>query len=239
LESAVGHETTATLGGWPLCCDQTRNVALDVAYDLDGDLREREMSGGGKEEASPDIAIGSEGAFAEHVTLGFAEVRQILLMEPSESHGSPASRGRSETLPVLELASQLERRQPDIFDFLDGHLGVQRGDRVPVAMVPHSDSDGGLANAEADESLASLQDVVAGLGRGGLTEGLFDDSRIDPGHRGMGGDTGHHSPPSRSSLGQRRAGRGSGTGTYSVLSPRGIGGNSGVTARCLGRNRRT
>jgi hypothetical protein len=47
-----------------------------------------------------------------------------------------------------------------------------------------SDLDGGLADAETDESLAFLQEVIARIGGGRFTEGISDDRGIDPSDRG-------------------------------------------------------
>jgi hypothetical protein len=67
---------------------------------------------------------------------------------------------------------------------------MQGGDGVPPALMADADLDGSLADAEADEGLAFLQDVVARIGGGWLAEGVFDDSGIDPGDRRMGGGDG-------------------------------------------------
>src|SRR5262245_33630753 len=113
------------------------------------------------------------------------------MMEVTERHRPAAGKGGDQALAVLELAGELERRHAQILDLLDRHLGVKRGNGIPAAVVPDPDLDGGLPDAEADESLTVLQDVVAGIGGGGPAEGVADDGWIDPGDQGMSGLTGH------------------------------------------------
>jgi hypothetical protein len=85
----------------------------------------------------------------------------------------------------------LEGRHANVLDLLNGHVGVEGGDRVPAALVADTDVDARLADAEAHERLALLEDIVAGFRGGRFAESLFDDGRIDPGDRGAGGSTGH------------------------------------------------
>jgi hypothetical protein len=170
--------------------DESRNVALDLAHDLDREARKSEMASRGKQVEPPDVSIVLESGIAQHVAAGLAQVGHELLVKLGECHGPSPSQG-GDALPVLELARELEGCHADILDLLDGHIGVEGGDGVPAALVTDADVDACLADAKTHEGFTLFQNVVAGFGGGRLAESIFDDGRIDPGNRGTGWSSGH------------------------------------------------
>jgi len=102
------------------------------------------------------------------------------LVKLGERHRPAPSQG-GEVFAVLELSRELEGRDANVLDLLNGHVGMEGGDGVPAALVTDADVDARLADTEAHEGLAFLQDVVAGLRGGRLAESILDDGRIDPG----------------------------------------------------------
>ncbi|HEY2740354.1 MAG TPA: hypothetical protein VGK45_18225 [Thermoanaerobaculia bacterium] len=193
LKRQIGDEPAASTGPGALRHGQGGDVALDLAHDLDGQLRQGQVPDRRQQVPLPHVGIRLDRRLAQNFPLGLSHVREKLLMQAVKSHGAASADGWQVPGSVLELARELKRGEPDRLDFLDRHVGVHVRHRVPAAMLADADPDGRFPDAETDQRPALLQDVVSSVGRGGPAESIPNRGGVDPGHRGMSGSAGHQS----------------------------------------------